>query len=147
METEVPVDQLESHPKFSWLVRPCERYKEEYSDCTSIKAKFHQYFINGETADCSQWKTDYNRCLDFRNKRDLKALEDVITSERLRRIKRLEGHHQNNVWEPRESPPDDWSKPIRKEYAADEEFSYIAVKCKELKEGKPSESVSTCSIS
>ncbi|XP_068234523.1 synaptic plasticity regulator PANTS [Palaemon carinicauda] len=146
METEVAVDQMESYPRFSWLVKPCERYKEEYSECTSIKAKFHQYFINGETEDCSQWKKDYNSCLDFRNKRDLEALDNVITSERLRRKKRLEGHYQNDVWEPRESPPEDWNKPIPKEYAADQDISYLAQKCRELKEGKV-ESHSMCSIS
>lgn len=55
-------------------VRPCEEYKEEYSDCRSIKAKFHQYFIHGETKDCTQWKTDYDKCLLYRKQKDVEAL-------------------------------------------------------------------------
>lgn len=46
-------------------MRPCMMYKDEYDDCTSIKARFHQYFIFGETIDCNQWKTDYNNCYQW----------------------------------------------------------------------------------
>ena len=29
-------------------VRPCESYNDEYSECKSIKGRFHQYFLHGE---------------------------------------------------------------------------------------------------
>ena len=45
-------------------------YKEEYSDCTSIKSRFNQYFIYGEIIDCSQWKKDFKNCKKWSNKKD-----------------------------------------------------------------------------
>merc|ERR1712116_13206 len=36
----------------AWLVRPCEAYNDEYKECTSIKGRFHQYFIEGNNV----WK-------------------------------------------------------------------------------------------
>ncbi|XP_042224362.1 UPF0545 protein C22orf39 homolog isoform X2 [Homarus americanus] len=128
-------------------VRPCERYKEEYSDCTSIKAKFHQYFIHGETKDCSQWKTDYNHCLNYRNKKDIESLTSVIETEKERREKRLIGHYTNTTWEKRESPPDDWNKPLPEYLQKNDAVSFLAVKAKQLKEGKVEEPASLCTIS
>ncbi|KOC64589.1 UPF0545 protein C22orf39 like protein [Habropoda laboriosa] len=48
--------------KYTWMVRPCEIYKDEYNDCTSIRARFHQYFVFGEPINCKQWNTDYKNC-------------------------------------------------------------------------------------
>lgn len=55
-------------------VRTCESYKDEYSDCDSIKARFHQYFIFGEKVDCSQWQTDFENCMKYRLNKDIPAL-------------------------------------------------------------------------
>uniref|UniRef100_A0A0P4WPV0 Synaptic plasticity regulator PANTS n=1 Tax=Scylla olivacea TaxID=85551 RepID=A0A0P4WPV0_SCYOL len=146
MDTEANLDDLKSLPSFSWLVRPCEYYKEEYSDCSSIKAKFHQYFIHGETRDCSQWKVDYNQCLKFRNQKDMEALSSVIESEKERRQDRLRGHYNNDVWERREAPPEDWNKPLPEYLQKDNQSSYIALKLQEAKQGKE-DSSSLCIIS
>lgn len=54
-------------------VRPCMIYKDEYDDCTSVKARFHQYFIFGETLDCSQWKTDYRNCYQWQKHKSEEA--------------------------------------------------------------------------
>ncbi|XP_055928403.1 uncharacterized protein LOC129959545 isoform X2 [Argiope bruennichi] len=70
------VDNVENLPKDAWKVRPCEWYKEEYKDCKSIKARFHQYFVYGDTVDCTQWKNDYMNCMHFRKKHDLESLEN-----------------------------------------------------------------------
>lgn len=59
---------------FVFQIRPCEMYNEEYNDCTSIKARFHQYFIYGETIDCSQWKRDFNSCVRWRDEQNSNAL-------------------------------------------------------------------------
>lgn len=48
-------------------------YKEEYKDCKSIKARFHQYFIFGETVDCEQWKIDYDNCNLWSEHKDKEA--------------------------------------------------------------------------
>ncbi|XP_042862443.1 UPF0545 protein C22orf39 homolog [Penaeus japonicus] len=148
METEVAIEELSNHPKLSWLVRPCERYKEEYGDCTSIKAKFHQYFIYGESRDCSQWKKDYESCINYRKTKDMESLESIIESEKNRRNERLLGHYRNTVWEKRDSPPEDWNKELPEWFEKEREMSFLALKCKELKEGKISDNStpSTCTI-
>lgn len=39
-----------------------------------VRARLHQYFIFGERVDCSQWKKDYENCIEFRHKKNTKAL-------------------------------------------------------------------------
>lgn len=108
-------------------------YKEEYNDCTSIKARFHQYFIHGESIDCSQWKRDYDNCSRFESMKDLKSAEELIASETARRQERLKNHYLNNVWKKRTSPPGDWNKPLPEYMTKDYESSYLNIKSKELK--------------
>lgn len=72
-------------------IRPCFLYKEEYSDCKSMKGRFHQYFIHGESVDCLQWKRDYDNCTRFEEKSDLKAAHAIIQSEQDRRTARFKG--------------------------------------------------------
>ena len=55
-------------------MKPCEWYKEEYKVCQSFKGKFHQYFLTGETPDCSQWYIDQMHCLDYRQKGNEESL-------------------------------------------------------------------------
>lgn len=64
-------------------------YDEEYDDCRSIKARFHQYFIFGKELDCEQWKTDYNNCIKYTKNNDLQAAQELIDSETNRRRERL----------------------------------------------------------
>lgn len=46
-------------------------YKAEYDDCTSIRGRFHQYFIFGSSIDCTQWEKDYHNCYQWeKNKSD-----------------------------------------------------------------------------
>jgi hypothetical protein len=61
----------------SFQVRPCEMYKEEYSECTSVKARFHQYFIFGKSVDCSQWKRDFENCVRWRDNHNSNALVKI----------------------------------------------------------------------
>lgn len=112
-------------------------YKDEYDDCTSFKARFHQYFINGENTDCTQWQTDYKNCLRYRdsNNNDVEAGAAVIKSEEERRLKRFKGHFANNVWEKRSEPPPDWTKPLPEWMEKKNENSYLQLKQMEM-EGK-----------
>ena len=59
---------------FEFKVRPCEAYKDEHSECKSIKGRFHQYFIHGDTIDCTQWETDYENCMKYCLRQDMAAL-------------------------------------------------------------------------
>ncbi|XP_025090765.1 UPF0545 protein C22orf39 homolog isoform X2 [Pomacea canaliculata] len=89
-------------------VRPCEIYQEEFMDCKSLKGRFHQYYINGTSSDCEGWRRDYQNCFKFRKSGDIPAVEAIIASEKERRVQRLQGARQNDVWEYRKVPPKEW---------------------------------------
>ncbi|KAL8577545.1 hypothetical protein ACOMHN_023518 [Nucella lapillus] len=99
-------------PEDIWMLRPCEIYLEEYSDCASYKGRFHQYYTQGSYADCERWQQNYKKCLQFRNTGDISAAESILSSEAERRTTRLAGARGNDVWEYRHAPPTDWSSPL-----------------------------------
>ncbi|CAG9585193.1 unnamed protein product [Danaus chrysippus] len=131
-------------PSEKWLIRDCDVYKDEYDECTSFRGRFHQYFIYGDTLDCNQWKKDYTNCCKWVDNNDVKAGKAVIQSETTRRLERLRPHYQNNVWKKRESPPADWDKPLPEWLQKRDENSYLALKAKEMKEGKEEKTSSCC---
>lgn len=108
-------------------------YKEEVSDCTSIKARFHQYFIHGESIDCTQWKRDYENCCRYEDTKDIKFGEELIKSETIRRINRMKSHYLNTTWKKRKNPPEDWNKPLPEWMEKDFESSYLNIKSKEMR--------------
>ncbi|GFQ97535.1 uncharacterized protein TNCT_508731 [Trichonephila clavata] len=134
-EVSSEVEDSSNLPEDAWKVRPCEWYKEELKDCRSIKAKFNQYFIFGHTLDCSQWKQDYQNCMQFRKKRDLKCLENVIESENDRQRKRMKTMEQNDVWTYRTSPPENWNSPMPKWMQEDKKDSLLIKTQNMLNEG------------
>ncbi|XP_033230636.1 UPF0545 protein C22orf39 homolog [Belonocnema kinseyi] len=125
----------------SWMIRPCDRYRDEYKDCTSIKARFHQYFVSGKYADCSQWKIDFNNCEKWTSKKDYTAYQELVASETNRRLKRLRAHYANNVWKKRDKPPEDWNKPLPQWLQERNATSYLELKNRESKieAGQPRE--------
>ncbi|XP_035785922.1 UPF0545 protein C22orf39 homolog [Anopheles albimanus] len=132
-----------------WSIRPCYLYNEEYDDCTSIKARFHQYFIHGESIDCNQWKRDFDNCSRFeKDPNDTKSALELIRSEQSRREERMRAHYSNNVWSKRASPPEDWAKPLPEHMQKEYENSFLAAKSKELRGGPqtPDSESSSCSI-
>ncbi|GAB0090922.1 UPF0545 protein C22orf39 homolog [Sergentomyia squamirostris] len=118
-----------------WASRPCFLYQQEFRDCKSIKARFNQYFIYGETIDCSQWGKDYENCRKYEEKNDIVAGKALLDSEEERRRKRMRDHYNNDVWQKRTSPPKDWSTPLPEWFDKNNENSYLAIKSKELKDG------------
>ncbi|XP_030764195.1 UPF0545 protein C22orf39 homolog [Sitophilus oryzae] len=119
--------------KDEWMIRDCSIYDEEYSDCTSIKARFNQLFIFGKVQDCIQWKKDSDNCYKFCNDNDLTAAAQLIQSEKNRRKERLLSHLKNNVWTKRDGPPKNWDSPLPKRLQEQYEGSYLALKSKEMK--------------
>ncbi|XP_017050215.1 UPF0545 protein C22orf39 homolog [Drosophila ficusphila] len=118
----------------AWAIRPCHLYKEEYDDCTSFKARFHQYFIFGKDTDCSQWLTDYRNCERYQqsNGNDVAAGEAVVKSEEERRRIRLRAHFANDTWKKRKEPPQDWAAPLPDWMEKRNENTYLELKQKEL---------------
>ncbi|KAJ8918878.1 hypothetical protein NQ315_011170 [Exocentrus adspersus] len=116
-----------------WMIRRCTVYDEEYKDCTSMKARFNQYFIFGETLDCSQWKKDSINCYKWIENGDVKAAEELIDSEKRRRRERLLPHYQNDTWQKRKAPPEDWNKPLPEYLQKEYEHTYLNVKSRELR--------------
>lgn len=94
------------------LVRPCERYKEIYKSCKSIRGRLHQYYVYGELFDCSIHNDHYEACKKYRKTKNIDILEPIIEWEKNLMRTRLETVKQNTVWEPREKPPDEFSKPL-----------------------------------
>ncbi|XP_011708191.1 PREDICTED: UPF0545 protein C22orf39 homolog [Wasmannia auropunctata] len=133
--------------EFEWMVRPCMIYKDEYDDCTGVKARFHQYFIHGETVDCSQWKTDYKNCYQWEKYKSEEAYNELIKSEKQRRARRLHAHYQNDVWEKREKPPENWNAPLPEWMQKEFQNSYLHIRSQEIKQGTEASSLDTrCTI-
>lgn len=142
---------LDDLPKDSWMVSPCEVYWEEYRECTRLRGRFHQYFIHGETKECTSLWNDYRNCIKWRKTNDKTALNKVIESETQRLRKRLKAMYENDVWEYRDEPPADWSKPLPEWMQKQNEGSYLQA-MKDLKSWSKRESFSSklwskCSIS
>ncbi|KAF4514022.1 UNVERIFIED_CONTAM: hypothetical protein B566_EDAN018673 [Ephemera danica] len=135
---------------YEWMIRPCEMYQDEYKDCTSLKSRFHQYFIYGESSDCTQWKRDMDNCERWIANKNVKSRDELIKSEKIRQAKRLSGHVLNDVWEDREKPPSDWNKPLPDWMQKEHEATYLGIKANELKNNvqkSPHEDRSLCVIS
>lgn len=109
-------------------------YQDEYDDCTSFKARFHQYFVHGKNIDCSQWQRDFENCLRYEksNGNDTAAGEAVIRSESERRDVRMKAHYGNTTWKPRTNPPSDWSKPLPEWFKKRNENTFLELKQMEL---------------
>ncbi|KAH9518667.1 hypothetical protein Btru_005916 [Bulinus truncatus] len=105
-------DKSAYQPDDVWLIRPCEVYKDEYKDCKSLLSRVYQYYIDGSRQDCSQWLTDFNNCMKFRQTRDQLAAAALISVEQQRRKQRLQLAKANDVWEYRKVPPPEWLEPI-----------------------------------
>lgn len=115
-------------------IRPCFLYEEEYDDCNSIKGRFHQYFIHGESTDCLQWRRDYDSCVRYeRDNNDLRAAKEIIDSEVDRRANRMRAHYQNTVWSKRSGPPPDWQKPLPEWLVEKNRNTYLEIKQNEIK--------------
>jgi len=129
-------EEKEPAPReYEWMIRPCMVYKDEYDECCSVKARFHQYFIFGKSLDCNQWKTDYHNCYQWQKHKSEEAYDELIKSEKERRIQRLRSHLQNDVWEKREKPPENWNDPLPEWMQKEFENSYLHIRNKEMKEG------------
>lgn len=108
-------------------------YEEEYKDCTSLKSRFHQYFIHGKSVDCNQWKHDYSSCLRYeRDTSDWKSANEVINSEIDRRTIRMQAHYENNIWRKRINPPADWNKPLPDWLIKKNQNTYLNVRASEI---------------
>ncbi|RWS14887.1 hypothetical protein B4U79_09260 [Dinothrombium tinctorium] len=93
-------------------VRPCQWYYDEFRECSRYLSRFHQRFVFGKTLDCSGWKNDYEDCLAFRDNADFHSLKRVLDNESKRQQKRKDSLTANNVWKYRQTPPEDWNKPL-----------------------------------
>jgi len=137
----------EKEDLYEWMLRPCVIYKDEYDDCTSIRARFNQYFIFGQTLNCDQWKTDYHNCYQWQKNKSREAYDELIKSEKKHRLERLLPHYQNNVWEKREKPPENWNTPLPEWMQKQFEKSYLSIRNQEMKENKEDSMLSTkCTI-
>lgn len=45
----------------------------------------------------------------------------------------MKAHYDNDVWEKRKNPPEDWSKPLPEYMQKEYEATYLNIKSKEIK--------------
>lgn len=105
-------EQLDGKLKDGHLVRPCERYNELYRGCKTIRSRIQQYYVYGETLDCSPHKNNYKACLQYRHTRDASHLDTIIEWEKNLINTRLKTVEQNTTWKRRETPPADFDRPL-----------------------------------
>lgn len=89
--------------------------------------------MHGDLLDCSSWENDFTDCERFEDKKDLHAAKRVIESETTRRRERMKAHYGNDVWVKRQSPPEDWAKPLPDYITKEYENSFLELKSKEIK--------------
>ncbi|CAH1405569.1 unnamed protein product [Nezara viridula] len=131
----------------SWMVRNCSLYDDEYSDCTSMHARIHQYFVKGKMDDCRQWKRCYNNCVKWEETKDRRAFKELIDDELDKRKERLSGHLDNDVWEKRREPPPHWNDPLPPHIEKRIKNSYLDQVTQQMKEGDSKKDSSLCVIS
>lgn len=122
---------------YTFQIRPCDIYKSEYSECTSISSRLHQMFVYGSTLDCNSFHEDYLLCLRWKKEKDIKSAviyfnttlmcsivvvlslkngfvfqETLVKNEKNKRNNRWKSFYSNNVWETRKTPPENWNDPL-----------------------------------
>ncbi|XP_044754402.1 UPF0545 protein C22orf39 homolog [Coccinella septempunctata] len=117
--------------KNEWMIRPSSEYESEYKECSSIKARINQYFIFGKPIDCSNWKRNSINAAKWEDSKDEKAAVEVITNEQQRRKERLMSQINNDVWEKRSSPPENWNAPLPDYILQNYKNSYLHFKAME----------------
>ncbi|XP_011308933.1 UPF0545 protein C22orf39 homolog [Fopius arisanus] len=128
-KNDEPEEKIWPH---EWMLRPCDMYYSEYRVCNSIRGKFNQIFVEGEVADCTQWKVDYEKCIQWKKSGDQQSYEDLVASEKVRRLNRLKGHYANDVWTKRQAPPEDWDAPLPDWLAKRDAKTFLAGKQNEI---------------
>jgi len=108
-----------------WMVRGCQAYQEELKACKSVRGRFHQYYVAGEAADCSQWRDNLADCRLWEEAAEGEAAARIMEREGARIAARLRPHFENTVWEKRAAPPEDWSRELPEYMAARQEGSYL----------------------
>lgn len=96
----------------SQWVRPCERYQELERDCLRFRSRIQQYYVFGEFLDCAQHGNNYKSCIDYRQTRNPEMLKPVIKWESDLISTRLNTVEQNKTWDLRESPPEEFARPL-----------------------------------
>ncbi len=89
--------------------------------------RFHQYYVDGQTEDCSPWQENHQDCELWLAGADREAAARVITRERDRLAARLRPHFANTVWEKRTEPPADWDKELPEYMRERQEGSYLGL--------------------
>ena len=68
--------------------------------------------MNGKYENCDIKQTNFNDCNALSGSYDEDAAQRLVEFEESRIAKRLQAHFDNDVWEKRSEPPEDWNKPL-----------------------------------
>lgn len=117
---EIGVDKPDKN-----LIRPCERYWELYKDCTSIRSRIGQYYVDGKLTDCQIMKDNYYACKEFRKTKNPALLDPIIAWERNLINSRLQSEKQNIAWQLRDKPPEDFESDLPEFIRERQEHSFF----------------------
>lgn len=101
-----------------------------------MKARFNQYFIYGDSIDCSSYQHDYKNCQKVEDTQDLQAAAAIIKNETKRRAQRMNDHYSNDTWAKRKTAPKDWSSELPEHLKTQYKNSYLEIKAVEYKNKK-----------
>lgn len=59
----------------------------------------------------------------------------LIASEKQRRYARLRPHYENDVWEKREKPPENWNAPLPEWMQEKFKNTYLQIRSEDMKNG------------
>ena len=76
------------------------------------KLNFSFFSVNGKYENCDIKQTNFNDCNALSGSYDEDAAQRLVEFEESRIAKRLQAHFDNDVWEKRSEPPEDWNKPL-----------------------------------
>lgn len=62
--------------------------------------------------------------------------KQLISSERKRRLDRLRGHYNNDIWQKRDKPPENWNAPLPNWLEEESSKSYLRIVSAKLKENQ-----------
>lgn len=67
--------------------------------------------------------------------------DELLTSEKKRRLERLRPHYKNDVWQKREEPPSDWNAPLPDWLVKRNQGTFLALKQDDIENNRNTSAV------
>jgi hypothetical protein len=91
---------------------PCEHYEYEYKQCNSFRGRLYNYFRNEQPKyECEFYKELFVDCLKYKRdpQNNFESLLKLNKYEKELVEERMKANANNDVWQLRQEPPNDWN--------------------------------------